>query len=297
MKKEVLQVGEEGGNIRGISREEIKEKMQEEIEPLLKSVRKHGFFSREGDNHLYYEKYVSSAAVRTVVICHGFNEHSEKYKEMIYYFYREYSNVYVLDHQGHGKSYRKVEDHLVTHVENFNDYVEDLRMFMKIMVERESGKLPIILFGHSMGATIGATYLEKYPGDFRRAVFSSPMFEMNMTQTPKWLGRMIVDFKVMTGRKKNKKYLDYDVSYSWFKQSVLATRRLLRPENMARIQVPVIVFEAEKDTIVKTEGHIRFVKGVRNAKLVVVPGGRHELFREKDEILTPYLNKIFEFIG
>lgn len=331
MKREVLQKDKEEYRIKSIPEEEFKEKMQEGVEPLLNEIRQHGFFSRVGEEKIYYEKYLAQTAKRSIVICHGFNENSEKYKEMIYYFYRENCNVFVLDHQGHGKSFRMVDDYSVTHVEKFKDYVEDLRMFMKMIVEKDSKKIPIILFAHSMGGAIGGTYLEKYPGDFTKAVFSSPMFEIDSGKIPQWIGKIIADFKVMTGHKRdyifihskfndkerfedslavskerydyffkkrllNKEYQNYCASYSWFQQSVLATKRLMKPENLAKIRIPILVFQAEHDTTVKAEGQLKFVKGVRHARLVFVPDSKHEIFMARSDVMTPYLNRIFEFI-
>lgn len=97
-------------------------------------------------------------------------------------------------------------------------------------------------------------------------------------------------------RLSNKEYQNYCASYSWFRQSVLATRKLLKPANLSRIGIPVIVFQAEKDTVVKAKGQNKFVKDVRHARLVFVPDSKHEIFMASSEIITPYLNRIFEFI-
>lgn len=331
MKREILNMNKQSFKIKSIPEEEFLEKMQNGVEPLLNQIRKHGYFAREGENNIYYEKYLKPNAKKSIVICHGFTENSEKYKEMIYYFYRENCNVFILDHQGHGKSYRRVEDYSVTHVEKFIDYVEDLRMFMKLIVEPDSKETPIVLFAHSMGGAIGATYLEKYPGDFTKAIFSSPMFEIDSGRVPNWMGKILADFKIVTGHKTdylfvhspfnekerfedscaiskirydyffkkrltNKEYQNYCATYSWFRQSVLATRKLLKPANLARIRIPVIVFQAEKDTVVKASGQFKFVKGVKNARLVFVGESKHEIFMATSDIVTPYLNKIFEFI-
>lgn len=332
MKREVLQKEKKDYAIKSIPEEIYREKMQEGVEPLLHEIRQSGYFSREEENKIYYEKYLNPRAKKSIVLCHGFTENTEKYKEMIYYFYRENFNVFILDHQGHGKSYRKVEDYSITHVEDFMDYVEDLRMFMKRVVEPDSKNLSVILYAHSMGGAIGATYLEKYPGDFKKAIFSSPMFEIDSGRVPKCVGRLLAEFKILTGHKKdylfvhsrfnekeqfedscaisrvrydyffhkrlsNPEYQNYCASYSWFKQSILATKRLLRPTNLARIQIPVLVFQAEKDSVVKARGQYQFAKGVKNATLVFVPDSKHEIFMANSDIITAYLNRMFQFIN
>jgi lysophospholipase len=157
------------------------------------------------------------------------------------------------------------------------------------------------------------------------------MFEINSGNIPLWVGKAIADFKVLTGRKtdfaftqsrfnenekfadscavcnvrygyffkkrlKNKEYQNYCSSYSWLRQSVLATKRLLKPTNLSKINIPAIVFQAEKDNVVKARGQELFVAGVKQAKLIFVPEAKHELFMTYSKIYTPYLEKIFEFI-
>jgi lysophospholipase len=332
MRKEVLQLNQVFGRIKSILDEEYQEKMKRDVENMLNGVSQCGYFSREADRNLYYEKYLSPQAEKNIVICHGFTENSEKYKEMIYYFYHENCNVFILDHQGHGKSFRLVEDYSITHVERFIDYVEDFRAFMNQIVKPDCGQNPIILYAHSMGGAIGGTYLEKYPNDFSKAIFSSPMFEIDSGRTPKWVGRLIADIKIATGHKKdylfihsrfnekerfedscavsrirydyffqkrlvNKEYQNYCASYSWLRQSIIATRNILKKQNLSKIKIPVMIFQAEKDTVVRPNGQNRFARGVADSLLVFVPESKHEIFMTQSKILTPYLNKIFGFIN
>jgi lysophospholipase len=332
MEKIVLQFDATDVKIETIADEQYQEKMLTEVEPFLNDVVRTGYFSRTDKQDLYYEEYLLPDAKKNIVISHGFTENTEKYKELIYYFYKQKYNVFILDHQGHGKSFRMIEDYSITHVEKYDDYVEDLKAFVEKKVKPDSQGKPFVLFAHSMGGAIGALYLEKYPKDFEKAILSSPMLEIDSGNTPLWVGKLIADFKVLTGRKmeyvftqskfdKNEKfenscaiskvrynyffqkrleheeYQNYCASYSWLKQSVLATKKLLKPENLSKIIAPVMLFQAENDTVVRAGGQNRFVEGVKNAKLVFVPESKHEIFMAHNKIITPYLTKIFEFIG
>ena len=56
--------------------------------------------------------------------------------------------VYAIDHRGHGRSAgRRV------YVNKFDDYLSDVRTFLKMEREKSPG-LPLFLFGHSMGGAI-----------------------------------------------------------------------------------------------------------------------------------------------
>ena len=109
------------------------QQMQEVIEPYLETCRKNGYYERQTGMPLYYETYTVENPKGNVVIVHGFTENVEKYWEVIYYFIKEKYQVYLMDHRGHGKSFREAGDLdcSLTHVENFEDYIEDLHGFIE----------------------------------------------------------------------------------------------------------------------------------------------------------------------
>jgi len=81
--------------------------------------------------HYVYVKNKNERAA--VVISHGFCEFISKYDELVYYFYQLGYSVYFIEHRGHGYSFRYVPDELDrVHLEDFRDYVEDLKCFMDL---------------------------------------------------------------------------------------------------------------------------------------------------------------------
>lgn len=62
--------------------------------------------------------------------------------------------------------------------------------------------------------------------------------------------------------------------------------------NACKIKSPVLLFQAENDTMVKPGGQNTFASKARNCELVKISGGQHNLFRESDDILLPYLQKL-----
>ena len=51
----------------------------------------------------------------------------------------------------------------------------------------------------------------------------------------------------------------------------------------------------EKDTYVLPGGQNTFASYAKNCELVVIESAQHDMYRESDEILKPYLEKIFNF--
>lgn len=65
--------------------------------------------------------------------------------------------------------------------------------------------------------------------------------------------------------------------------------------NACKIKSLVLLFQAENDTMVKPGGQNTFASKARNCELVKISGGQHNLFRESDDILLPYLQKVMSF--
>ena len=140
---------------------------------------------------LYYELYPQETQKGTIVISYGFTESCLKYHELIYYFYLQGYQVAIMDHRGHGKSMREVEDHTIVHIGLFSRYVKDLHRFVKTVVKPMAKDLPLYLYAHSMGGCIGAFYLEQYPEDFAKAVLNAPMLGVNLGGVPSWAARVL----------------------------------------------------------------------------------------------------------
>ena len=63
----------------------------------------------------------------------------------------------------------------------------------------------------------------------------------------------------------------------------------------ARIAIPVLLFQAGADTVVKNASQNLFASRVHGCELVEIPGMKHELYMTDSEVLIPYWEKIFAF--
>ena len=163
--------------------------MKNIVEPYIDSVKETGYLDvGESDFKLYYEKYKVENPKATIVLSHGFTESLEKFHEIIYYYMQEGYSVYGAEHRGHGRSgHLGKKDSTQVNVNNFNDYVSDLRKFMDNVVVPETQGQKLFLFAHSMGGAIGARFLETYPQYFDAAILTTPMLEINTGGVPSWL--------------------------------------------------------------------------------------------------------------
>lgn len=199
MKKETLDITQKC-RVECLPEDILEQRMEEEAEPFLQKIRVSGMMKTTENKGLYYELYPQENAKGTIVVSYGFTESCLKYYELLYYFYREGYQVAIMDHRGHGRSMREVEDMTVVHIELFSRYVKDLHHFVEKKVKPMADGKPLYLFAHSMGGCIGTFYLEQYPDDFKRAVLTAPMLGVKLGGCPAWAARALCDMEVFRGK-------------------------------------------------------------------------------------------------
>ena len=138
-----------------IREEEYPLVMRDIVEPVLSEIREDVYLDVKGGKY-HAEVYENENAQRAIVIVHGYTESAEKFCEMTWYLLDAGFCVFAVDHRGHAQSLRQVEDTSITHVDKFDDYVDDLDAFIeKIVLPRTKG-LPQTILGHSMGGAVAA---------------------------------------------------------------------------------------------------------------------------------------------
>lgn len=329
MKKETLDLTQKC-RVECLPEDILEQRMEEEAEPFLQKVRVSGMIKTTENKGLYYELYPQKNAKGTIVVSYGFTESCLKYHELLYYFYREGYQAAIMDHRGHGRSMREVEDMTVVHIELFSRYVKDLHHFVEKKVKPMADGKPLYLFAHSMGGCIGTFYLEQYPDDFKRAVLTAPMLGVKLGGCPAWAARVLCDMEVFRGkgterlftqsafdpeesfeecsassearhawymkkRREDENYQTSSGSYYWGKEAINAGEFVVSRKQAEKVKASVLLFQAEHDSLVKPEPQDRFISRIADGRLVFVPGVRHEIYRAPNEVLQPYLEEIFRF--
>ena len=316
------------------------ERMDSEVLPWLESQKESGFIAATADKDgtspgdLYYEIYTPENPQAALVVCHGLSESVQKYKELIYYFLQYNYQVFLIDHRGHGKSLRQVDNDYAIWVEHFDDYVRDLHRFVRQIVRPRTEKagLPCYLYGHSMGGCISALYLEQWPQDFSRAILSSPMLAVFTGPVPKPAARLVAANSIRTGksreplpgqadnldgeafetsvalsrarfnwylnlRKADSSLRTIATTYGWVSEAISATGRATSAAQASRVEIPVLLFVAGADTLVDPKGAHAFASHAKNVRLVTIPGAKHELYQMEDERLREYYGMMLMFLA
>lgn len=316
-----------------ISSKAYEETMNTVVLPRLEHCRR-TFTKEAADGHsIYGEVYLQEKSRGSVMISHGFTESCVKYREMIYYFLEEGYSVCILDHRDHGSSrdvVREKPGDVPTHVEHFQSYVDDFDVVVR-KVFQEMPK-PWFLFAHSMGGAIGARYAQQHPEVFDKIVLNAPMLEINRGGIPYFAAKLAANVLCLVGRKRGflpgqgrftgvedfenspttgrERYRYYlarqlenpalqsaGCSCRWAAEAFRADEQILKPAECRKIPVKVLLFQADKDDFVLSNGQDRFMGSIPKGRLLFVPGSKHEIYMSEDETLKIYLTALFGFLA
>lgn len=306
------------------------ETMNETVLPWLNEKEKTAEIRGAGNRPLYCVSYEAEDPLATVLIVHGFTENAYKYAELIWSLLHNHFSVIAFDQRGHGRSWRDpdIQDFSVTHVDHFQEYVDDLSIVCDAYLP--FFPKPFFLFGHSMGGAVSSLFLEQHPDVFSAAVLSSPMIAPNTGGIPAVIASAIGLAAVKLGKAKNKPFFmksysgpeDFNTScatdparfewydrikasrlnfqnsvpsYRWSYEALHVTDKILAPNAPERISCPVILFSAETDHSVLQAPQKAFIDRIPHGQYVFVNGSRHEIFRSRDDVLFPWWHKVLHF--
>ena len=99
--------------------------MQKTAVPYILARRRETTLTAADGKPLFVQSYTADDPRGTVFLVHGFSESAEKFRELIYDCLTRGLSVLIYDQRGHGRSFRNAPTR-VTHVDRFEQYVEDL---------------------------------------------------------------------------------------------------------------------------------------------------------------------------
>lgn len=313
-----------------------KASMANKVEPFLANHLRSGYFS-SGGHTICYNTYLLDSPVANVIISHGFSERKEKYMEMVYYFLKMGYQVFVLDHYSHGGSSRLSADSSMLHVDNYHVFTSDLTQFITSVVQPQGKNVKTILYGHSMGGGIAARLVEEQPDVVDGVVLSAPLMKIGTPGAPpEWLAYPIAKLMVITGKgatyalgqstyqpirdsayapsnpatfcvPRGKYWHNYQLKLtqhpssgsSWQMAAAMLdlTHDVIKKENVNKIKIPILFFQAAKDGYTDPQGHYTFINNATNIQAFFVQDAGHELYFESDRVIIPYFNTMCQFIN
>ena len=256
-----------------------------------------GHVDSSDGTRLFYRWRPRDEPRSTVVLVHGFAEHSGRYLHVMDAMHQAGHACLAFDYRGHGQANGKR-----VHVCRFGEYVDDLRCAVDLARARQpSGKLFVV--GHSQGGLISLAFALDHGDRLDGLVVSSPAMGFKL-HVPAWkdlLGRVMsglvpalaipsgIDTALVCRDPEVVRAYEADplvVSFArarWYTE-VQETQRRVR-EGAGRITLPTLMLQAGADGIIDPEASRRLfgLLGAQDKTWTEYDGFYHEIFNEPDQ--------------
>jgi lysophospholipase len=287
------------------------------------------------DNKKVHTVNIRTGNNKAIVICQGRNESALKYKELAFDLNQQGYDLFFIDHRGQGFSQRLGGDRHRSHINHFQDYIEDLNTYITSLKLAKHYQHRFLL-SHSLGGTVSTLYLEQFKHSFNACILFCPMFSINFGM-PNTIAKVITqsystinnwffnkpcyvfnghsyqtkpfDKNELTSSKlrftlSNNIFTKYpetqlgSPTMHWVSESISAANQAIKYASL--IDIPVLLIQAGADTIVSHAGQTKFFNNLtefNNNELMIIPTAKHEILIEQDQYRIPALNKVLEFMN
>lgn len=228
-----------------------------------------------------------------VVLVHGFGEHSERYLDgVVPFFTSRRLCCFGFDLVGHGRTVGKRGD-----CQGYDQLLHFVDRGCRLARERHP-KLPLLLFGHSMGGNLVLNFVLRGMGQPEGMVASSPYLRLAF-RPPKWkwqlgkvLERVAPHVTVPAGLDPKGISRDPEEVKAYQRDPLIHDRispRYSFPvieagawalENASALALPTLILHGTEDPIIDPEGSRIFHQRAPGTSLVEIEGGYHELHHD-----------------
>jgi len=261
----------------------------------------------------------------TVVLSPGRTEPIEKYFEVIGNFLARGFCVLAHDWRGQGLSARLLPDRLKGHARAVEEFLDDYARLLDAYETR--APKPWIMVGHSMGAALNLLSLENGENRFSGAVLSAPMLRIKTGKRSMWSVKLAVRWNLRHGKAGDYVLDDADdpfdhtfendalttdetryelwrqqlyacphlavggVTWGWLAFGLDAGERALKPKALKAVKIPCTFVQAAEDDRVWKQTNRWAAKRLGRGRYVEVPGSKHEVIMETDELRAHFLSE------
>ncbi|XSG76208.1 lysophospholipase [Herpetosiphon llansteffanensis] len=246
---------------------------------------------------IFYQTWRPATPKATVVVVHGYAEHSGRYQHVAEALVAANYSVWALDHRGHGQS----QGNRAT-VKHFEEFVNDLASFVRLVRDKEPNG-PLFMLGHSMGGLISTLYTLEYGHNLHGLVLTGPAFKVD-AKTPKAVvkvGAFISKFlpqlpvapfdpqwnsrdpKVVEAFKADALNYKGGIKAQMGTSMITATRII--DQRAGEISLPVLMLQGLDDRLVSPEAaiHAFGLFKSQDKTLHTYPGLYHEVLNEPEQ--------------
>jgi lysophospholipase len=234
------------------------------------------------DQGTYYQVWRGSAPRASVVLSHGYAEHSGRYAHVAARLVDAGLDVYAVDHRGHGRSPGERGD-----IVSWEVVVADLDALVDVAA---ADGLPVFMVGHSLGGAIAIAYALAHQERLAGLTLSAPALEvapelLALAELPEIPPLPLAD-GVCSDPRVVAAYKSDPLVYQGPPPRNVLVLMAQAPESLVsrlpELTVPVQVMQGSADPLIPLGALRSVVAGVSSPDLVaqVWPGLFHEIFNE-----------------
>ena len=261
------------------------------------SKQEEGFFKTREGHRLFYQSWKTAECKAGIIITHGYFEHSGRYTHVGEYLAGQGYDVHIYDCRGHGQSGGRRG-----HIRAFNNYLEDLELFIELIRGQRGASDNLLLLGHSNGGLISLAYAIKNQDSLKGLMVTGPYLGLKAKVAPhkKLLGRMISNIwgSLALEANLNASYLTHDeemvrayeqdplvntkATARWYTETLAAQNWVI--SNAPRLSLACLIMQGEDDQIVDPLATRKVFDslGSRKKTWISYPGMYHEIINEID---------------
>ncbi len=291
---------------------------------------KAGNFTARDGVRIAYRLFDQEAPRACVVLLPGRTESVLKYAEVIFDLQKAGFSVAAMDLRGQGASQRLLPTPL-GHVEHFEDYITDYEQFIREIVIPHFGQCKRVALAHSLGGAITTAVIQRNPDFFLGAALSAPMYQVRTNPYPERIAQGVLRVMIALGKanqaspdrgdyQHDPDFEHNEVTHSsarfemnatierenpgikvdrptvrWVSESIRATQAIRK--NAESVSIPLLIFQAEADRIVRKEAQTDFCSRARHCERVPYAGAYHEILMEKDEVRNDAMTRLQAFFS
>jgi acylglycerol lipase len=239
---------------------------------------------------LFRRGWVPEKPRASVLVVHGFGEHSGRYEHVGQWLAERGFAVHAYDHRGHGRSAGRR-----CHVDRFDEYLDDLGVVLE-QVRADAPETRLFLIGHSMGGLVVATFARERSPSVCGVVLSGAALAVPEGTSRIRIARLIravlprlrlsagLD---LAGLSTDPRVLAAYLADPLVERKMTASLAVELLGAVARtgpggadVALPLLVLHGGDDSICASEGSERFAAAARTARFIRYRGLRHEIFNE-----------------
>ena len=270
------------------------------------------YFTSFDNNKLFYRKWNFEKGKKTLILIHRGHEHSERLNSLAQDEKFLKYNIFAYDLRGHGYTETKTSP-------NAMDYVRDLDAFVKhIKNEYQIKEEDIFIVANSIGGVILSAYVHDFAPNLAGMALLAPAFEIKLyvpfaKQLVTLLTKIKKDAKVMSyvkakvlthdveeqNKYNNDKLINKEINAKLLIDLANMGKRLV--EDSMAIELPTIIFSAEKDYVVKNSAQKKFFLNLSSKKreFIELENFYHGIIFEKErqkvyKMLDDFIQDVFK---